>query len=170
MRLAAMMLVTACGAPLAAQSPAVRVHLEGRHDDPESALRETVQIDKAKGPEDEVMKRDELWLLAALYDRGYIQAKVGSSKKLADDGALDVTYRIEEGPRFRLRAIVVHEGGSSQVVSSLHRTRAGDWFSRRLVMEDLAELRTRYGNREITPEINVDANARIVDLDVVIGS
>ena len=155
-----MALLAACSAPLASQSAASRVHFEGLHDVPESALRGAVRDDG----------HDDLWLLAALYDQGYIQAKVASSKKVADDGAMDVTYRIEEGPRFRVRAIAVHERGSPNAVASLSRTKAGDWFSRRLVIEDIAELRTRFGQREIVPAIAVDANARAVDLDVVIGS
>lgn len=162
MRLAALMLVTACSAPLAAQSAAVRVHFEGTHDVPETALHGVVQVDKVKDPASEVVKRDELWLLATLYDQGYVQAKVRSSNVVAGDGARDVTYRIEEGPRFRVRSI--------RAPTTLHRTKVGDWFSRRLVMEDLAELRRVYGGREITPNIVVDAQARSVDLDVVIGS
>lgn len=156
--------------------PKLRVHLEGMHDVAESQLRDVVQVDKLKDPNskadrEHVMRRDELWLLAALYNRGYAEAKVTSSTTLAD--TVDVTYHVEEGARFHIGAVAVHERGSESALGSFHRAKTGEWFSRRLVVEDIDELHALYAeqghaNAQITPNANIDAQKRTIDLDVVI--
>jgi len=169
--------VPVAAADTTTQTPSrARVHLEGMHDVDESQLRDVVQVDKLKDPRskadrEQVMRRDELWLLAALYDRGYVQAKVTSSTTLAD--IVDVTYHVEEGARFHLGALAVHERGSPSALGTFHRAKAGEWFSRRLIVADIDELRALYAeqghsNAQITPNANIDAQKRTIDLDVVI--
>jgi len=149
----------------------VAVHFEGIRDVDEADLREVIHEGELKEPEGR--RQDELWVLGALYDRGYVQAKVTSSSATRADGAVDVTFHIEEGARFRVGSLSVHERDSESALAAFHRAEAGEWFSRKLVVEDIDELRALYVERghksaRITPIANVDPQKRTIDLDVVI--
>ena len=135
-----------------------RVRFEGLHDVSEASLRGA---------------KDDLHVLAALYDQGYVEAKVRTSQRVAADGAPEVTFRVDEGRRYRLRSATLHERDSSTARAALRRTKAGDWFCRSDVVRDLEDARAVYaslGHRDakISPTMTVDEAAQAVELDLVI--
>lgn len=166
----------------------VRVRIEGAKAVPEPELRAVLCIDKpgcAPGASNrEVLDRDVLYLQAALYDRGYVQSKVDAPKvSAAADGAIEVTFPIEENDRYKLGAIDVVELdaankptaalGGDATVRAFVRGKPGDWFSRAAFVEDLGKLRTHYRDAgyarvEADPETELDATAHTLKLRVPI--
>lgn len=160
----------------------VRVHFEGAVQVPVSALAAAVEIDKpgksAGASNREVLERDQLLVSAVLYDFGFVQAKVREPiVEVADDGAVEVTFRIEEGARFRLTKLEVREtddaGRAVAPLATMRRAKAGDWFSRKALADDLADVRRAYHDAgyafvEADPETAIDAAARTIELVVPI--
>ncbi len=151
----------------------VRVRFEGLHEVSDAALRPAVHVSSASPAErEETLKRDELQVLAALYDQGYVEAKVRSSHRAAADGT-EVTFVVDEGRRYRLRRATLHERDSDNARATLKRTKVGEWFCRSDVVRDLDDARAVYaslGHRDakISPTMTLDEAAHAVDLDLII--
>jgi outer membrane protein assembly factor BamA len=151
----------------------VRVRFDGLHEVSDSALRSVVHVTSASASErEETIKRDELHVLAALYDQGYVEAKVRSSHRAAAD-ATEVTFAVEEGRRYRLRSATLHERDSTTARATLKRTKVGEWFCRSDVVRDLEDARAVYASlghkdAKIAPAMTLDEAAHALDLDLVI--
>lgn len=124
-------------------------------------------------------------LQAYYYDEGYLGMSVGQPRiELSPDRRyVDITIPIEEGPRFRIGRITVHESDSdgNEVETLVPRgelledlgVESGDWFNRTRLVESLQSI-TRsyrdagYASAELAPETDVDSERRIVDLAIAI--
>jgi outer membrane protein assembly factor BamA len=147
----------------------------------------TVDIDKRtpvpRGDDlDDVLSRDTLAITATYFDFGYIEMEADQPRvvKAKDGTPLSVSFVIREGARYRLRQLLVDERDEhNQPVAALGnenlRSRItladGDWFSRKLIAEGLADIRrlyadAGYADAEANPETTVDKEARFVDVDV----
>jgi outer membrane protein insertion porin family len=157
----------------------VRVRFEGLRQVPEQTLRDVVEIDKpdkSRGVSNEdVLERDTLLISATFYDLGYVQAKVDEPKiEVAADGAYEVTFKVEEGVRFRLGKLEIREKDPKRApLGSFTHSKAGEWFSRKLIVRDVQAI-TRiyrdlgYAHADVAPETQIDLATRIVDLAIVI--
>jgi outer membrane protein assembly factor BamA len=142
--------------------PAPRVRFVGNHEVPVAELqalakRMAPELASADGRE-----QLALWVAAACYDRGLVEAKV-EPPTVAADGALVVT--VHEGPRYAV-AKVDFAGRwprSPDELRAALRTRAGALFSRGAAMADLDKLRAIAG-RDVAVETSLDSERHAVEL------
>lgn len=122
-------------------------------------LRAVVLLDKPGLPagvsNEDVLERDVLMITALYYDRGYLLVKVQPPVLAAatDGPFIDVRFRIDEGPRFRIGKLTIDErDDQGRVITPLGgkelRARIsvpdGAWFSRAALVGDLGSIRTAY--------------------------
>lgn len=133
----------------------------------------------------EAFDQDLIRLQAYYYDEGYLQMQTGRPRVelTPDQGHIDITVPIVEGPRFKIGKIDVAElGDDNQVVEPLggrKRLRemitqeSGEWFSRSKIGETLQGITRFYRDRgyaraEIVPETELREDDRIVDVRIAI--
>jgi outer membrane protein insertion porin family len=159
----------------------VRIHFPGVKEVSEDELRSIVWIDKDASPSGDpasdaprsILERDMLLLAAGYYDRGYIMVKIGEPvvTEAQNEPFVDITVKIDEGPRMRIRNIKVFEGS---VDMRMHiSVPDGAWFARDVLVRELAALRTHYRNQgyanvEAEPETEIDPVTKTVDIRVPI--
>ena len=105
-------------------------------------------------------------------EAGYLQARVGDPKVVADEDGLVVQVEIEEGRLFRVGAIDV-VGDSTVDLDSLRdklKLKRGDVFNRSFLNDDIASLTEHYQDRgfyfaQITPLSNLSAATEEVDVN-----
>jgi len=130
----------------------------------------------------EIADRDPFILVGAYADFGYLEAHVAPPVIRPSVGGefLDVVFAVQEGTRFRVGRVDVHEvDEAGQRVPSLEGANltsyvhlaAGEWFSRRRLAIDLAKLRTfykdhGYANVDNLPQPKLDPARGIVDVVV----
>lgn len=122
------------------------------------------------------LEKDLVLLTSLYYDRGYVLARIDQPALEGDK----VRFRIDEGSRFRIGTIVVHDIDAHGVPiktpdglpTRRHiRSRPGDWFSRRVVAEDLDEIKRLYKDVgypavEISPQSPVDSEHTTIDITI----
>ena len=131
----------------------------------------------ANGPyPEEALERDVLLLCAHYYDRGYVNARVDTPEITGDK----VRIRITEGPRFRVGRVEAHdldEHGAAlstpdgAPTRSHFRARAGEWFNRRVFIDDLETIRGLYrsaGYANVQVEPVTEVNSERASIDIVI--
>jgi outer membrane protein assembly factor BamA len=101
-------------------------------------------------------------VLAFYYDRGYVDVRVDPP---VTEGAI-TRLVIHEGRRFRIRKIVADEPMRSRL-----RARAGEWFNRRVWVDDLEAIRAPYRDAgyplvDVRPILDVDHDHDLVDIRV----
>jgi outer membrane protein insertion porin family len=128
---------------------------------------------------------DVLRIQALYYDRGYLNVQVDAPRVelTPDRQQIDITVPIQEGPRFkigRLRVIEHDERGieiepldGRRVVREKIDADPGDYFSRTKLSEGIEEITRHYRDHsyakaEVTPETELDAEKRLVNISVVI--
>lgn len=163
----------------------VRTHFAGNQQLDDATLRAVIHVDKTSTDDDgtrppsAILQHDSLLLSALYYDWGYIQSEIGPSKvtEARDGPFVDVTFTItKEGRRFRIRKLTAYErddGEKKTLADDELRRRirpvSGDWFSRKILVEDLTSLRTFYRDRgyaevEALPETELTPSEGIVDI------
>lgn len=166
----------------------MRAHFAGNQELDDSKLRAVLHIDKslpddASTPTSTLLERDALFVTALYYDHGYMQLELGPTtvKEATDGPFLDVTFTVKnEGKRIRIRRLSTfeREDGAEKILSDdevrrRFRPRSGDWFSRIVLVEDLAKLRTfyrdhGYANVEAEPQTDLDVREGTVALEIPI--
>ncbi|MDD5558488.1 outer membrane protein assembly factor BamA [Candidatus Methylomirabilis sp.] len=129
------------------------------------------------------LKRDELQrdldrIKAFYLDNGYLDIKVGEPEIRAIEAKqkLEISVRVEEGPRYRVGELRVtgHTVFSTEeVLKPLQIARQGI-FSREILQRDILTLTDRYSERgylfaDIAPTINTDRENHIVDVGLEIS-
>lgn len=129
----------------------------------------------------EALEQDMMMLQARYYDEGYLNVHVGSPRiSLSPDRRhLDLAVPVEEGVRFKIGRVRVHEVdedgdeedllGGRRKVREMVEVRRGTWFSRKNVAGDLERIQRHYrdsgyANVNIEPRTAVDVSKRLVDL------
>lgn len=155
---------------------ASRVHFEGNRAISRDDLLGVLHF-PATGPyATDQLDNDGLYIQALYYDRGYIAVKVTAKRTGADA----VTFQIEEGARFRIGKLEVREvdaNGSpvppldGMPARAHFRSKPGDWFSRRALVDDLDALRriyqdAGYGLVEIEPLTEIDPQGTFIDITI----
>ncbi len=167
-----------------ARAGEARVVFEGNHDVSRDDLLAVLHF-PASGPyPEDVLERDVLLLHAAYYDRGYVDATVAppTVEASADGADSIVRFRIQEGRRYRIGRIEVHEvdtdgAGASVGGSSLRgrmRARDGEWFNRQTLADDLEVIRRMHRDLgyplvEVEPQVHLDRDRSIIDVTVPIS-
>jgi len=126
---------------------------------------------------------DVLRIQALYYDRGYLNVQVLPPRieLTPDRQQIDITIPIKEGPRFKIGRLQVVEYddngteieplGGRRAVREKIESNPGDWFSRTKLSEGIEEITRHYRDEsfakaDITPETELDADQRIVNITV----
>jgi outer membrane protein insertion porin family len=122
---------------------------------------------------------------ALYYDRGYLTVHVVQPliELTPDRRHIDITIRIKEGPRFKIKSIGVKEvdktgkeveplAGRKNLREQIHLD-PGDWFSSTVIQRDLQEITRFYRDRgyafvNISPQTELHTDERLVDVLVSI--
>ncbi|MBL8610733.1 MAG: hypothetical protein JNL38_25560 [Myxococcales bacterium] len=114
----------------------------------------------------------EMRISTRYYDSGMIQAAVSSKADATPDGQVTVTFKVDEGDVFKLRALrftklaAAHERALAGVV----KVRPGTVFSRSAVKEDLDRVTAFFAARNervnVVPLTDVHVPSRAVDLTI----
>ena len=167
-----------------------RIRFVGNHHLPDDELNDIMQTseegfftflqDNAHYDED-AFSEDVNRLRAWYYDKGYLMVRVGTPRiELTPDREhIDITIPITEGNRFRVGEIQVREvderGNEVEPLEDDLRSRielnAGDWFSSTQIRLGLDSITRVYQDEgyalaEVNPEIQQDAERRIVSLNI----
>jgi len=129
------------------------------------------------------LKRDELQrdldrIKAFYLDNGYLDIKVGEPEIRVVEAkrTLEISIRVEEGPRYRVGEVRVTGNtvfSTEEVLKPLQIARQGI-FSREVLQRDMLTLTDRYSERgylfaDIAPTINTDRESHIVDVGLEIS-
>jgi len=115
---------------------------------------------------EELLERDSAALAAYYNNRGFIDAKVGAAEvSILDDGIV-VTFKVEEGERFRVESVriegdLIADAPKLLALTKMHEAATNkDYLDRSLVREDLKILTDYYNNFGYA---YAEANVRIND-------
>jgi outer membrane protein assembly factor BamA len=162
---------------------AVRVVIVGLEQLAEADARKELCVGTARCPADdpEALARDGLMLQSNLFDNGFIESLVAPPEVKQAGGVKEVVYRVTEGRRFRVKGIAVKEPDAAARKQKPIRipattTKAGDWFSRRVMVDDRVRIERIYRdagyanvNIDVATKIAADSPSPEVSLDVVIA-
>ncbi|MBU1275925.1 MAG: outer membrane protein assembly factor BamA [Proteobacteria bacterium] len=106
------------------------------------------------------------------YNQGYMSARVGKPEVTRAKDGLLVTINIDEGPRFKVASVSV----SGQLIVpqkellAMIKTKAGGWYNREQLRNDLTALHELYANRgfayvEVRPQVRQNMKTHSVALD-----
>ncbi len=101
--------------------------------------------------QEEMVKRDSAFLVYFYQNNGYLKVKVGSPKIYLsrDRKSITVTYHITEGEKYKVRQVEVQGEilTTKQEMDSKLVLKAGQYYSRQKVEEDLQMLSALYGDQ-----------------------
>jgi outer membrane protein assembly factor BamA len=141
------------------------VSLDGRGL-PMASLRALLTARPGQMIDTTALEKDRVALQAELEARGYLAAKVHDAKITYDDGAF-VTFAIEQGPLFRVRAVTIT--GATEKDAGVVTIGAGEVATAdriRIAREALAErLDVRGQQVSVLAHVHPDAAAGLVDID-----
>ncbi len=126
----------------------------------------------------DVLRQDADRLTAFYADHGYIDAKAGEPEVKEEGEDIAVTFPIEEGPRYKVGEVDVQGdllGRSREELLELLAIRKEEFFSRKIMQEDILKLTDLYAEQgyafaEVDPKIKkTDSGAVDVTLAVSKG-
>lgn len=156
----------------------VAIEVEGNEHAPVADLLAMMMLAHETAIDEAVLQRDELWIAAYYFDRGYLMAHVEpivlTRSELGDELRAHVVVR--EGPVIRVRSLDAYE----QLPSGARAPLSVDWarpalegrpFARGVFATALEALRRRYrdrGQAEVDTNLvdAIDVTSRTVTLDV----
>jgi outer membrane protein insertion porin family len=117
------------------------------------------------------LEQDREKLTDFYYNHGYLTARVGEPEIKREPGGLVVTFDIVEGPRFKVASVGVSGEmivPKKELMARL-KLKAGDWFNRSKLREDLRGLHELYADRgyayvEVRPRVKEDRDKHTVAL------
>ncbi|MFT3766897.1 MAG: outer membrane protein assembly factor BamA [Minicystis sp.] len=133
----------------------------------------------------DAFERDIAVLNALYYDKGYLAVRIGTPRVMLtpDREGIEVTVPVEEGPRFRIRTLLIEERdadgrnieplGGRRHLREMVRSKAGDFFNRAELVKDIGAIQTMYrdagyANVEVPPATELDPDKAEVDIRVTI--
>lgn len=171
------------GAPSAQPAAgAVRVVIVGLEQLAEVDARKELCVGTARCPADdeEALARDGLVIQSNLFDNGFVESNVAPPEVKQVGGVTEVVFRVTEGRRFRVKGITVKEPDAAARKKKPIRIpsmtlKAGDWFSRRVMVDDRVRLERAYRDAGYA-NVNIDVATKIeagspspeISLDVII--
>jgi outer membrane protein assembly factor BamA len=159
------------------------IEFEGNAHAPDAELLATMLLPRRDEIDDDLLRRDEMWIAAWYYDRGYVMVKVEPIVLVRDELGDELRARVvvHEGPVFSVRRFEVYEEGEggARAPLSVAWTRPaveGRPFRRSTFASVLAELRERYQDRgqadvdtHVTDVLDVPTRTMTLDIAVVPG-
>jgi len=127
-----------------------------------------------------MLNRDAAALEAYYANRGFVDVKVGQPEVESVEDGLRVTFRVREGPRYRLGEIafqgdlIVSREELLQNVRIDEMAQEDDYFDRSVLREDLRKLEDLYQKHgyafaEAKPQVAKDRQAKVLDVTYVLN-
>ncbi len=126
---------------------------------------------------DEMIERDTAFITYQYLNRGYlkIQVEKPSITPLPKGDGIEVHFKISEGERFKIRNVAVQGDilTTKQELMSKFTTLKGNYYSQKLLEDDIAQISELYGNQgyafaNIRPQPNPDDATKEVDISILI--
>jgi outer membrane protein insertion porin family len=131
----------------------------------------------------DAFERDIAVISAMYYDRGFLAVSVSTPRVMLtpDRTGIEIAITIDEGPRYKIRQLRVYERGEDgkevdpiggrRNLRMMVRAKAGDYFNRAALLEDLQTIRTLYrdngyANVDANPQTQLDPATNEVDVFV----
>lgn len=196
----ASILLLACGERAPAQAPkpaspapvardALRVRFVGNVHVPAQDLDPLVNIGRRGLPPEataeDLLRADALRIEGAYFDRGFLKVQVEPPHVAMQDGDVQVTFVIHEGPRYRLMRLSFQaqgdDGAPSKLlegVAAVHARiplREGDWIARPPLVAAFRAIRdlymeAGYGDVSVDPAMDLDDRLGLARFLVVVRS
>lgn len=126
---------------------------------------------------DEMIERDTAYLAYQYLNKGYLKVQVEKPDiiPLAKGNGIEIHYKIVEGERYKIRNISIQGDilTTQEELLSKFTTLKGNYYSQKLLEEDLAKVTELYGNQgyafaNIRPQPNPDDASKEVDINISI--
>lgn len=170
-----------------------RVTFIGNHSVPESELRDLMITGKmgfmsfgSGGTfRQDAFERDILVISSHYYDKGFLTVRIAAPRVMLtpDRTGIDISISIDEGPRYRIRRLLVTEVnadgktvdplGGRRKIREMIRARSGEFFNRAELVKDLSSLQSfyrdkGYANVDAPPQTQLYPSKNLVDIIVKI--
>jgi len=138
-----------------------KITIQGAKQIPEDELKDELAV-KERGflswitqsgvLKEEQLERDSAALAAFYSNRGFIDAKVGAPEVTVGEDGITITFKVEEGARFRVEAVRIEGDLIADAPKLLSLTKISesaakkDYLDRSLVRDDLKALTDYYNN------------------------
>lgn len=140
-------------------------------------LRKAIEMDEGTSFGPARLERAALLANAFYYDRGFMTVRIDTPKKARGaDGVTAISFKIVEGPVFRIGALKAKgvDAATEKDVLSKFTSKPGEVFSRAKVVKDLDAIRALLKDRgkpnaTVEPETDLDPKKGIVDITVGIS-
>lgn len=126
---------------------------------------------------DEMIERDTAFITYQYLNRGYLKVQVEKPEiiPLAKGDGIEVHYKITEGDRYKIRNVSLQGNilTTKQELLSRFTTLKGNYYSQKLLEDDIAQITELYGNQgyafaNIRPQPNPDDATKEVDINILI--
>lgn len=126
---------------------------------------------------EEMIERDTAFITYQYLNRGYlkIQVEKPTMSALAKGDGIALHFKISEGERFKIRDVSVQGDilTTKQELTSKFATLKGNYYSQKLLEDDVAQVAELYGNQgyafaNIRPQPNPDDVTKEVDIAILI--
>ncbi|MBS2011894.1 MAG: hypothetical protein JST00_03315 [Deltaproteobacteria bacterium] len=151
-----------------------KVSFPGARPELVAGLRKVVDLDEGSPLVTDRLERAALLVTEFYYDRGFVNVRLETPQKVrAADGVAAITFKVEEGPVFRIGTLKVKgvDAATTKEILSRLKVKSGEIFSRKKMVADLEALRAMLeerGKKSATVEPETQADPRKSVLDVVI--
>ena len=130
-----------------------------------SFLTESGELDSDK------LNQDVAKLETFYHNSGYIRARIGEPMVEFKESWIDITFKIEEGPRYKVGTIDI-QGDlifPRELLLSKIKLNKGEYYNRTILRNDLLVLGDLYADEgyahaDVAPRINEDSDRLVVDI------
>jgi outer membrane protein insertion porin family len=153
---------------------------DGNSEYPDKTLKKLVEtseawffsfIDDAGDLDHEKLKQDVAILTSFYHDTGYINARVGEPEVVFTEVGIDVTFKIDEGERYKVGKVsligefVLPENSLKAILQIFH----GEFFSKSLMRQDILAITDIYADEgyaysEVIPKVQRRDQELLVDV------
>lgn len=154
-----------------------KVTFDGTRPDLVAPLRKAIELPDGASFGPGQLERAALLANAFYYDRGFMTVRIDTPKKVRGaDGVTAITFKIVEGPIFRIGTVKAKgvDAATEKDVLSKFTSKPGEVFSREKVVRDLGAIRKLLEERgkpnaTCDPETALDPKKGTVDLVLAIS-
>ncbi len=124
---------------------------------------------------DEMVERDVAFLTYQYLNRGYLKVQVEKPDVIAlpNGKGIELRFKISEGQRYKIRNVTLQGDilTTSEEILSKFNTLKGNYFSQKILEDDLLKINEMYGNQgyafaNIRPQPNPDDANKEVDINI----
>ncbi len=158
-----------------ARSKLGKVVFDGARDGRDVGLRKAIEMEEGAPVSEALAERAGLLVSAFYYENGFMNVRVAAPvRDRAKDGTVRVSFKITEGPVFKIGKIRATKDGAAleKEILGKVKTKPGEVFRRSKLKADLDAVRDMFQARgekvEVEPSTQLDPKKGSVDIDLVV--